>query len=256
MIGLFCHIILLSISAVSQSLWMLHGQSVYTHTHTYTYTHTHTHTHTHTRTHARTHSRTHARAHYLRGTGARGIWRTDRSGNHELGFTNLILRDRSEEERLRQRRKQLDENLQDLIYDPASTLEQVDAEKIGLRRPVGKWWERSDRGFTEENWRNNLVVRLSAASSARRPWVHSKKGVCMVQVAQVSPELDRRDKQRTYQDVGRAQRRGESWCAAPLDKSLHMPGSGIKKQQRYSAAPAQDPMKMELGDEVCIHVNE
>jgi len=113
---------------------------------------------------------------------------------------------------------------------------------------VGRWWERADRGFTEENSRNNLMVKLSA--SGRRPWVHSKYGVCMTQVAEGSPELDRLEKQRLYQNVGRAQRRGESWCAAPLDKSLQMPGSGIKKQQRFSAAPAQDPMKMELGDEV------
>ena len=45
------------------------------------------------------------------------------------------------------------------------------------------------------------------------------------------------------------QRRGESWCTQPLDKTLKMPGSSIKKQDRYSAAPAQDAMKMDLGDE-------
>jgi hypothetical protein len=159
-----------------------------------------------------------------------------------------FLHHRSEEDRLRQRRKQLDENLEDLIYDPASSLAQLDEEKIGLKRPMGRWWERADRGFTEENSRNNLMVKLTA--SGRRPWVHSKYGVCMTQVGEGSPELDRLEKQRVYQNVGRAQRRGESWCAAPLDKSLQMPGSGIKKQQRFSAAPAQDPMKMELGDEV------
>ena len=138
--------------------------------------------------------------------------------------------------------------MQDLIYDPGSSLAQVDAEKIGLRLPMGRWWERADRGFTEENSRNNLMVKLTA--SGRRPWVHSKYGVCMTQVGEGSPQQDRVEKQRLYQNVGRAQRRGESWCAAPLDKSLQMPGSGIKKQQRFSAAPAQDPMKMELGDEV------
>jgi len=166
------------------------------------------------------------------------------------GAGRVLMALREEEARLRERRKQLDENVEELVYlAPKQALTSVDREKIGLRSPATRWWERSDRGFTEENLRNNLIMKL-AAPQAREPWVHTKLGVAVREVGLASPELDRLEKKRNYQLVGCAQRRGQSWCAQPLDKTLRMPASGIKKQNRYSAAPAMDAEKMDLGDEV------
>ena len=54
----------------------------------------------------------------------------------------------------------------------------------------------------------------------------------------------------SMQEIGFLQRRGKSWCAQPIDKSLRMPGTCIKKVARYSAAPEIDAMQMDLGDQI------
>jgi len=66
-----------------------------------------------------------------------------------------------------------------------------------------RWWERTDRGFTEENLRNNLVLKVSQHTETT--WVHTKMGVSLDEVGQVSPSLDRLEKKRNYQVVGCAQ---------------------------------------------------
>ena len=156
---------------------------------------------------------------------------------------------RSEEERLHVRRRQLDDNVHALTYSPQSTLAEVDEEKIGLRRPLDRWWERKNKSFTDENTRNNLLLKM-AAGEQRRSWVHRTRGIVLEEGELVSPETDRLQKKRTMQEIGFLQRRGKSWCAQPIDKSLRMPGTCIKKVARYSAAPEIDAMQMDLGDQI------
>ena len=47
-----------------------------------------------------------------------------------------------------------------------ASIKLFDSEKIPLsiRGPTGKWWERSDRSFTENNLRNNLVLQVLQVS--------------------------------------------------------------------------------------------
>ena len=70
--------------------------------------------------------------------------------------------------------------------------------------------------------------------------MHTKLQVAVHEVGMTSPELDRLEKKRNYQVVGCAQRRGQSWCAQPLDKTLRMPAASMKKQPRYSAGVSRD----------------
>jgi hypothetical protein len=47
-----------------------------------------------------------------------------------------------------------------------ASMKLFDSEKmpLSIRGPTGKWWERSDSSFTENNLRNNLVLQVLQVS--------------------------------------------------------------------------------------------
>ena len=64
--------------------------------------------------------------------------------------TRLVLQAlRDQDEGLRARRRQLDDNVQGLLFDSGGSLSALDGGKIGLPRPRDRWWERSDKVFTQ-----------------------------------------------------------------------------------------------------------
>ena len=64
--------------------------------------------------------------------------------------TRLVLQAlRDQDEGLRARRRQLDDNVQGLVFDSGGSLSALDGGKIGLPRPRDRWWERSDKVFTQ-----------------------------------------------------------------------------------------------------------
>ena len=127
--------------------------------------------------------------------------------------TRLVLQAlRDQDEGLRARRRQLDDNVQGLLFDSGGSLSALDGGKIGLPRPRDRWWERSDKVFTQENERNSLLVKMAGAAGS--------PGGADGELT--SPAKDRKEQMRQNRRVGWAQRQGYSWCALPLASSPYM----------------------------------
>ena len=127
--------------------------------------------------------------------------------------TRLVLQAlRDQDEGLRARRRQLDDNVQGLVFDSGGSLSALDGGKIGLPRPRDRWWERSDKVFTQENERNSLLVKMAGAAGS--------PGGADGELT--SPAKDRKEQMRQNRRVGWAQRQGYSWCALPLASSPYM----------------------------------
>ena len=127
--------------------------------------------------------------------------------------TRLVLQAlRDQDEGLRARRRQLDDNVQGLLFDSGGSLSALDGGKIGLPRPRDRWWERSDKVFTQENERNSLLVKMAGAAGS----MGGADGEL------TSPAKDRKEQMRQNRRVGWAQRQGYSWCALPLASSPYM----------------------------------
>ena len=127
--------------------------------------------------------------------------------------TRLVLQAlRDQDEGLRARRRQLDDNVQGLVFDSGGSLSALDGGKIGLPRPRDRWWERPDKVFTQENERNSLLVKMAGAAGS--------PGGADGELT--SPAKDRKEQMRQNRRVGWAQRQGYSWCALPLASSPYM----------------------------------